>query len=1454
MVTKSHDIGHDVSRLSAAYPIALLPVRLETRFVGSALKIRVYPDAIFADGHRAGLTKVEIHDGEVYWKAGWDPAAELDAWRALVKRYPAERAAWIVAQTLPPNIAARPVAGGTGPEPSPPAIDAPVADVLPRYVARCLPSAWLAIGYRGGFEVARAVGAPIRAPLHLTFAGAAGGGGPLEQRDELAIERDLLWTVDFEAAQECGMALTMSLHGLDVQSGLDRLIVVGIRTVATGVEGANELAALLDAHHYTRGLAFVAQGTPTNNTALGPAGYPPPDDPARSFEVERQPQGHAPGSDGQALAEALGLPMAPRLPYELPQHPSRPLDRIEGTNRTEGARAAAMNAALWPSTLGYHLDQMMVPQLPREHLPMVRAHFCGFVRGRGPLAALRVGRVPYGILPATSLRRWQAAPSTSMSTGRIRPDPGAPTTYVFDANVQPDPIDTTLVGLLEVWRQRFLERAAGLVRVGASANADADLLAVLIRDASSRELRVREVLGPALVDNVMRLGPKDAGRETLLRIERARRVSEAMEAAGLTGPPPWIASMTLADAAPRVSRPWVTLHPSETATLTPNYIRLLRAPLWEIRRLGKVLGPAAGYPILFHLLRQSILVECARVGLDLAIARGVARPSDRNERELHGITPGSNQRRTTWDILSTPVAGLTGQNTLGDWMTDPGTNSPNLSSVHALQATFATLEDVPTAELERLVTETLDTCSHRLDAWITSIATRRLRNLRASHPVGIHLGGYGWLEDLRPRTTSASAGGFIHAPSPTHAATAAILRNAHLTRTGEARRQAAVDMSSERVHGALELLDGVRQGLPLGAVLGFHLERSLHDASLDTYIYKYRAKYPLARDPSTVGEPGGDLVAARNVVDGLAIAAVYRENPDWKALLEVAGHEADLQRCFEALEQSIDALADVLLAESVHQALQGKTERAAATMSSLAGGGAIPVPEVVATPHVGTSVTHRVVISLDDSPLLPPWRVTPRHLAEPRVGVWLAQQLGDPSRARVRASYPDPTGDDPDRRATVVLSLAQLRLSPLDVLAIAAATTPEGDGELDARLRQAMLTGLDVHRAVTFDHQRDPGAPADQLTLLEVLDVARLLAAVIGGARPLSAADLAPPGDVAPAAQADDVTVLERLQLATIGLDGAADRLETTLAALTAQSTPHAARAVREALWLAAGYGIRAAVPMSFDDEDAAQRAALAGQATSALGHLARRASEVAQAGGPADRLRAVFGSSFPIVPTCAPNNLSVLTEAISRGPSLVGHRTNLWRWFEGVARVRPPLAALRLATMATEAIGAPRLEPHVAQLPDGEGRPWIASSFNPDVPEARPRAGTVAITFDRTPTSLVGGRVAGLKLDEWTERIPARALDTAFAVHHDTPGAEAPQCVLLAVPPMTGPSWDLDSLLAVIHETLDLARVRSVDGDELGVLGMFAPMTVVACNLADQAVSTDAFSQTIADPTLGEE
>ena len=158
---------------------------------------------------------------------------------------------------------------------------------------------------------------------------------------------------------------------------------------------------------------------------------------------------------------------------------------------------------------------------------------------------------------------------------------------------------------------------------------------------------------------------------------------------------------------------------------------------------------------------------------------------------------------------------------------------------------------------------------------------------RARAP-GIHVGAFGWLEDVRPRRRAyepvtldgatlaifsppgaaplqrdPSNGGFLHAPSLNHAVTAAVLRSGYLANaTPETPDALAVGLSSRRVRTALDVLEGMRNGQSLAALLGYQLERGLHDAhglaEVDELILDLRKAFPLVADrlAATQTDPG----------------------------------------------------------------------------------------------------------------------------------------------------------------------------------------------------------------------------------------------------------------------------------------------------------------------------------------------------------------------------------------------------------------------------------------------------------------------------------------------------------------------------------------------------------------------------------------------------------------------
>ena len=93
----------------------------------------------------------------------------------------------------------------------------------------------------------------------------------------------------------------------------------------------------------------------------------------------------------------------------------------------------------------------------------------------------------------------------------------------------------------------------------------------------------------------------------------------------------------------------------------------------------------------------------------------------------------------------------------------------------------------------------------------------------------------------------------------------------------------AIELSSRRVREASRLLDGVRQGQPLGALLGYRVERLLHETvvdngrSMDRFIAPLRRVAPLVARASATPTGPVDTIAAKNVVDGLVLHRRWKE-------------------------------------------------------------------------------------------------------------------------------------------------------------------------------------------------------------------------------------------------------------------------------------------------------------------------------------------------------------------------------------------------------------------------------------------------------------------------------------------------------------------------------------------------------------------------------------------------
>ncbi len=1126
------------------------------------------------------------------------------------------------------------------------------------------------LAYADGRLVARATGQPVREKLPVgpdpSPPDPSKPPPPPPSDEVLAIDDGMKWMVDFDEAERAGMGIRLQLAREQAQQGLDYLLVFGTKF---SPDATQRLVELFEAHHYTDGLSFVLNGTPSNNTKDAPSGFSTADPGnVESYQAERGASAFKPGdgSNADALANALGLRDAN----------GQVLANLANANAAEQLDARHMNRALWPATLGYFLRQMMAPvsafatpPLTADDTVWVRRHFIDYVRATGPLPAVRIGRQPYGILPATSLNYW-------------KPKTGQEPQYTRDVALK-----DLLIKMRELWRNNLDE----VPRVGRGASPDQDVADIFSMDGVSSSYVLRHLIGegylnqlwsfPTWIDqtNWWRKHQEmtgsvltQLGLEELLKFPLAGGWKPLLARTTFSG---WFLSLKGPIAQAEVL--------SETAPLTPNYIELLlnEANLTTLDTIRNEEFPAPKpHGLLYSLLRHALLSDYWTAALNLlypdpAQRGSIAYLNDSREKEFIGTPTGINATvQPMWELLTRPVPGVP-NNTVGNLLhtlrttpSDPKI-APHVAALLELRESLARLKTLSAAKLERLCAGTLDLCANRLDAWITSFATKRLDEMRKANPTGILIGGYGWVMNLRPaaaRTQDiappgeagvvysvASNPGYTQAPSLAQAATVAVLRSGHLTHSDPVTKDLlAINLSSERVRLASWLLDGVRQGQPLGALLGYRFERRLRDAKLAQFIQYFREVAPLVATKQAETQPppesvSVEAIAANNVVDGLALQRKWQialANPNTfgplGALFRTAKKQPDMAQLSQAsaaleaelrlLDDTVDALSDALLAESVYHAVQGNPLRTASTLDAIVGGAPPPALEVVQTPRTGSALTYRLLTLFGGASTLPPEWPQPaqpqRANAEPYLNAWAAKLLGNPAKVRcVVEQYDATTGAT---LATKELRLSELRLSPLDFIYAVQGERDAQLAEIEQRIFYALMRkpdGFAPDTALRINPTRGTtGWTADDLSYGEFVELVRTARRLIAGARAVDANDLNLPERTQPAAV--DVGELgTRANNAEQELQRLNNDLQPWLQPTATAATD--LEPLRAALVRASHFGVQGAVPLSAAGAAPAARDVLLLQANSVAKEVARRVerlttlkTDVAPATAPARR------------------------------------------------------------------------------------------------------------------------------------------------------------------------------------------------------------------------------------------
>ena len=1463
---------------SAEVPLVLLPVRIETRFDArrSVLRVRITPDEIHLDGLRRTLTEGEREAGIAYWTTLWseptDPAnpagptnatnatdpATAAAWGLLVEAVGLRRAGWVAQALRPSNVAAR-----ASEEPL--FQDDPV-EVSAGMVARCLPDRFVVRVFPAGLAAITVTGAAVARDLPIS---------PIALTDDALVEAGRLkvpagseWAVDFAAAVQAGLGVEVPLPA--GVNRIDCVVVTGTRNAVSEDQNAADLADLLLSHRYGDGASLLAWGTPTNNAEADRSPYRP-DEAAAAPPLEPSPA----SVDAIATATLLGLPADT---IESLIDPAAPRSTLAVTQ-------TAANTALWYATWGPVLDQIDgtdIAGVTPATIESARRLHRESVRGAGHSPSLRLGAQVYGLLPVADLESW-------------KPRSGE--------------LGASLAPLVRRLLARWAARAGSLPRVGPGDEvADSAMLEMMGTQPISTSVRARPAVdGPQLQGLAAATGA-EAGRLTAERqLGQAMLAQYSVELARRLVPPSVHAESRLI-ALPLVSERDATVIADILADRSPQVDSVLQAMLdlaWdEAKNRRSRAAPGPFVPPLLTLLgadtRVSAMVKSATADAPMAttIASAVA--------SVNAIVdPTGNPTRNPTRPIASPedfrtaaatlraTSHFAGQPTeplslgafepvaqvgtslaqvaldLGDTAEARWLGQTAIASVLDIFAArwemhdaMVTLGAAPLAERRVAVASALDLASHRVDAWATGIVADRQRSLA---PEGMTLGAFGYVENLTLGEAGREPQGWLQAPSQAHAVTAGLLASAHRSNIGAraGRQPFAIDLTSRRGPELRRVLEGIRAGQSIGALLGYQIERGLI-GSAARFQLSLRELAPLDPDTLGTGLPVGERtarVAAAAVVDGQELlqqfwdaaangpAAALRTTlaarpanafvEQWDPISD--SEWATVAAALRGAAETLDAVSDALLAESVLQYASGNAARASAAMDAAASGGAVdPELGVLGVRQAGRVLTHAVFALIPEDITAAAagadgWTATrPRALAEPRLEAWAARRLGAPADIIV--------ADDGAGR----LSLADAGFAALDLV------FADDLRALERDLRAALPALADRELC----SNPDPGWPAGARSIVAAATLAGSLRSLVAGATPLQADRLARSG-ASPQHRSDSEELLARCEALL-------DALEHALAAgaeIIGRIDPDArsiaedqVSALREALAPLAAFG----VPLVPDPEIPTHAAWALGawQAASARWVAARALLDqlrAPQAEPPNEKQRldtaqaiaeGVLGDGFRLLPILRrlPEAAvdSDIRVALERPAFAAPARARISAFVRDHATVRAGVGRLAEAQLIGRALGRP-IDLEVIQLTDtnDDGSPapgtdrWLAGPLPDDQPW--PAGPAVHAVIERLGSlTEANDNIAGVLFDSWVEALPfqpdprafaeqadpnnplrAARATTALAIHAHQASARAPQAILSAVSG-DGRRWTTDSVVRTVRAAVDLAKARLVTYENL--------------------------------------
>ncbi|MBN8787200.1 MAG: hypothetical protein J0I84_08925 [Terrimonas sp.] len=1449
-IKKINDLSEyikEIESLPASIPALLMPVRLETRYFLNIpqpeLRIRVYPDTCSVETNCDYLTLAELDSIFTILSAPGSNA--VNKWDAMAddveKNHGKQRAAFLQSFVL--NAKYYKLLGDinnkrTGAkytiselqkigQKTLSEIGITMVQNAPAPSVNTLPERFIFRLYKTDTDFTDYIGKKIQQPLAVSLMptiNEANGKTPEELQKDAA--EDIQWLTDFKKAEALGMATTIALKAGSADYSFKKIVVFGLMTnqeasnvqsTETNLAEASQrrLNRLFRNHTFSlKGLSLIAQGTPTNNENENKdAPYIVPNQAPLLYK-----------KDIDWLQFYLGLS-------------ADATNGIGNKNTTDIEDAIQMNKALFPTTIGYFLNEMLYPLVGTATTEAVEAFFSYYVLGRGQIPAIRIGKQPYGILPVSILKDFKPTAVT------------APQSQVLDKVKKLD----------HLWKSRVAE----VDKVGKTGLTREQFFKIVMLNASSVSFYQRILVDRKEDENIIANSIAGSFDSILNWLDpQSEDLVKALKNVDIRfgAYRPDILNKRFESTSTKLYGPLIeeqkyngTVLPeafSETELLKRNYLTKLATESIDTVRLENFSGifnqDGVRYrkPLLYLLLRHSILAKAAYDAIKKETAN----------------KPGENS------VL--PAAYLDNQVTIEAAHSKTALLYRNDPSAKRINQNLLYLASLPTARLERAMTEHLDCCTYRLDAWVQGLYALQLEKMRNSSTTrtGIYLGAYGYVENVKPAAPGTTGNGYLLAPSLAHATAGTILKSAQLSYRENATNPYNINISSQRTRLAIALLEGIRNGQGLPDLLGYRIERGLHDASLDQYILPLRKAYPLIK-PVLEDEVGSTaFIDAQNVVNGLAVLDAYYAksikisgNADTEKEIDIT---QEIQNVIREAEHIFDALKDLILIEATYQGCKGNHDRAAAVMDAFNSGKCPPELECIRTPRTGVQLTHKLAIHfpyIENENYLPGSSI--RKMLEPSVNAWLRNIL--PPAGNVQIALYFTRDSEP-----FYISQADLAIEPIDMLYLLnqqeqyAATKLEDiiisyivrRDDLRERYQQYLLKktedadnvtqlisyGNCLHGNYSFYETRAILKPLQQL-LLNAKPVSPEDFIMPHKVEDVQESDIKKEGNTAFAARLDNVKkwLDNYIRLADNYSNQRKLDIVTSLAGTIFPGNNICFKPLIDSLLLENNAALKT------PDEADRLRSAINDQLSDLRNkteEITKRKIDVKDYQNFLALIKEYFSDDILNIPACIFDKNIDNKKLAEINQSRKSLAADTGKWLNGLARVRKEASALEQVIQFYQLAKGIKMPLLPVQTPYQDGDKWLGDSLH--VTDTNRIKDRLLYTYLNIPgyEQAIGNTVCGIIVDEWTELIPSKEETAGLGFHYNKPNAEAPQTMLLAISPDTAGNWKFENMMGCIESAFEMTKIRCVTPDLLDdtFINNLLPATILFCPISDTAPETN--------------